>query len=487
MENEAITGSTPFAQRMTRAETAPDAQSGTAFYLLRLFVGFCILPNFVIGLAAHAIGVERQIINLDYLLLGIVGIYVRRGWSIATLVAAVIADAFVNFAPIFNFELPDALNALKDIGRIDNRGIVLATLASILVASGLLAAAIVAVAGRPRSNARRGSIFLLATMLGIAGIDVLNGSNRYISLSHASLPFNLATSDGAKLAEAAVGMVRERSGPPEQVPSAAAGLWKFTGAPGQQHVLLVIVESLGMLKDPAGDSLLLAPLETPAIRRKYSIRSGSVPTSGSTTSGEMRELCGIRASHRDVRRLSLGSCLPSVLAARGYQTASFHGYKKTFFGRSTWYPLLGFSHSTFDEELRPGGVGRVCGFVYRGACDADVGQLVHEALARSESARPAFVYWLTLNAHFPMDEKTAAAGTFSCSAYAPAAANGDVCRLMRIESIVLDAVRDIALDSTLIPTHIVIVGDHPPPFARESTRGLFAEERVPFLELSPIV
>jgi hypothetical protein len=321
----------------------------------------------------------------------------------------------------------------------------------------------------------------------IAAIDVLNGSNRYLSISHASLPINLATSDGAKLAEAALSMAREgsRSGPPIRVPSAAASLWSLDGAPGQDHILLVIVESLGMLKDPAGDSLLLAPLESPEVRRKYALRSGSVPTKGSTTSGEMRELCGILASHRDVRRLSLESCLPSVLARRGYRTASFHGYKQTFFGRSSWYPRLGFARSSFDEELRPGGAGRVCGFVYRGACDADVAKAVREALATTGVPHREFVYWLTLNAHFPMDEKTAAAGTFRCEGYPPAAQNRDVCRLMRIESIVVDAVRSIALDSTLMPTHIVLVGDHPPPFPREATRALFAEERVPYLELTP--
>jgi hypothetical protein len=452
----------------------------------RIFAAYALLPNVLLWSAAQVAGVDRQLVNLDYLLLGAAATLLRRSWLLALLLLTVIVDAFVNFAPIFNFELGDAVNALRDLGGIDNRAIVFAAMLAIILAALAVALAIVVVANHRHVRSLGGSAVLLTALVLIATVDVLNGSNRYISLSSAALPFNLATSDVAKLGEAVFTLWRE---PPDSadIPSAlsaAASLHNLNGRPGEERAMLVIVESLGLLTGARGDSLLFAPLEDTAIQRRYTVRLGSIPTSGSTTSGEMRELCGLHASHRDVRRLPFRQCTPSVLRERGYYTAAFHGYKKTFFGRDGWYPLIGFTNSFFDEELRPGGKGSVCGFVYRGACDADVGSAVKAALA-DRTHELAFVYWLTLNAHFPMDENTALRGSFDCSLQGPAAANEDVCRLMRIESVVINSVRNIALDSTMPPTHIVVVGDHPPPFARQSTRRLFAEERVPFLELTP--
>ena len=441
----------------------------------------------MMGGMAHVMGVERQILNLDYIALGMLGWVLRKRWLILLLVGTAVVDAFVNFAPVFNFELGDALNALRDIGGIDNRWMVAMAIAAILLAA-LAFALLVEVTARHESKEwRRGVVFLLWLMMLIVGVDVLNGSNRYVGISHAALPFNLATSDGAKLLEAAVTLERggSQSAAPREMASAAVGLREPRSTGDSHRILLVIVESLGLLKDSQGDSLLFAPLRDSGMTRRYAEKTGSVATHGSTTSGEMRELCGIEASHRDVRRLGFDSCLPNVLRGRGFTTIAIHGYKRTFFGRAGWYPKLGFSRMEFDEDLRPGGQGAVCGFVYRGTCDADAARAVRAELGTRSDTAQRFVYWLTLNAHFPLDEKTAARGPFQCSNYQPAVADEDVCRLLRIESIVIQSVREIAMDSAIGPTHIVVVGDHPPPFPRQRTRSLFAEERVPYIELIP--
>jgi hypothetical protein len=49
----------------------------------------------------------------------------------------------------------------------------------------------------------------------------------------------------------------------------------------------------------------------------------------------------------------------------------------------------------------------------------------------------------------------------------------------------LAAIAQIALDPRLKPTRFVIVGDHSPPYMLRTRRDLFAQKRVPWLELRP--
>src|SRR5207245_1958944 len=120
---------------------------------------------------------------------------------------------------------------------------------------------------------------------------------------------------------------------------------------GAVHVVLVIVESLGRTKDSTGDSATFAPLLSEAVRRQYVVRVGTVPFHGATTSGELRELCGVAADYRAVNRVNLQDCLPARLQTGGFHTVALHGYSGAFFDRYAWYPRLGFQEILFAEEL----------------------------------------------------------------------------------------------------------------------------------------
>ena len=62
----------------------------------------------------------------------------------------------------------------------------------------------------------------------------------------------------------------------------------------QNHnVAIIVVESWGVLAESAAHNRWLDLFRTPALQQRYRVRTGQVPFRGGTTSGELRELCGV--------------------------------------------------------------------------------------------------------------------------------------------------------------------------------------------------
>ncbi|GJE35952.1 hypothetical protein LDDCCGHA_6173 [Methylobacterium oxalidis] len=69
----------------------------------------------------------------------------------------------------------------------------------------------------------------------------------------------------------------------------------------KRSVLLVLVESLGILRDAQQRSILFSAFDDADLRARYTLTSGTTTFFGATAYGEMRELCQSRSSYR-------GSC-----------------------------------------------------------------------------------------------------------------------------------------------------------------------------------
>jgi hypothetical protein len=150
---------------------------------------------------------------------------------------------------------------------------------------------------------------------------------------------------------------------------------------------------------------------------------------------------------------------------------------------TNWYPLLGFDLIVGERSMRMRGIRTACGTVFRGICDADAGRVFVNTLRDAPSRERRFVYWLTLSAHFPVDESAIDTIPEVCVSR-PSDRDETVCLLMRVWSLDLQAVRTAALDPALPPTRFIVVGDHQPPLTVEQLR-LFEPDVVPFVELSP--
>lgn len=284
---------------------------------------------------------------------------------------------------------------------------------------------------------------------------------------------NMAT---ARTAGSYVGL--PKAGAPFNSAVRAAGL----EAPGAQrrHLIIVLVEALGVPLNPGEKALFEADWNRPEWRSRYDVTRGAVPYHGSTTSGELRELCGIWGDYHSVDFGQL-DCLPERYARAGYRAEALHGFDGGFFDRTAWWPRLGFAKVNFGDDLLAQGA-EPCGGVFPGACDNSVLPLLAQRLRGAK--QPQLLYWVTLNSHLPVLADPAL-GTDNCTFGGAALADGPpmLCRLFLVHHNLSDALTRMALDPTLPKTDILIVGDHMPPFFQRNARLRFDGERVPWVLL----
>lgn len=316
-----------------------------------------------------------------------------------------------------------------------------------------------------------------------------------ISLWHAPRQPRLRTAPGLAFALLAVlGL-----GQADHVATAAtAGTYHAAWQPGQpfvsattdagvarppatrHNVVLIVVEGLGLPTVAPERPMFDADWNRPQWSARYAVGHGKVPYYGSTTTGELRELCGVWGQYVSFD-FAKAHCMPQTYRAAGYQTTALHSFYGTFFDRDKWWPKLGFQTMDFKPQLLAAGA-RQCGGIFPGACDQDVPGLIG---AKLKAARqPQFVYWVTLNTHLPViaDPKL---GTASCELTDPAwqANDPQLCRMFMLHHRLADAIDKLAMDPALPPTDFLIVGDHMPPFLGRQKRFRFDPAHVPYIYL----
>lgn len=254
-----------------------------------------------------------------------------------------------------------------------------------------------------------------------------------------------------------------------------------TIATGDRHVAIIMVESMGLPTDPAVRRRLHDIWARPEVRARYDVSIGDSLYYGSTTSGEIRELCGRWGDYEELLSKSDANCLPATLAAKGYRSQAWHSFTAEMFNRKSWYPNIGFTRTRFGDQLRASGAD-TCPGVFPGACDWAVPAQMAQELKNSKA--PQFLYWLTVNSHLPVleDERL---GTQECSGF-DRKLDADfpmICRLLQIFDRTGQALAKEITASDFPETDILIVGDHIPPFFDRHHRTQFSPDRVPWILL----
>jgi len=263
----------------------------------------------------------------------------------------------------------------------------------------------------------------------------------------------------------------------------ASGFNKIAGTNGR-NVVMVIVESLGYITDPKERALVDSPLSDPRITKTYKVTSGTATYYGSTTAGEMRELCETRAFYADYAPKYGYSCLPELLHRRGYASVALHAFSGGMFERNSWYPRLGFDKMVFGQQVLKE-THRMCGGAFRGACDADMAPIIiREAKNLAPPDQPRFIYWLTLNTHIPVAPGEAKT-KFGCGTGANPFATANVCRMAELWHDFFNTLSRVALDPSIGPAEILVVGDHAPPLWSRRGRSSFAAGKVAWYRLTP--
>lgn len=247
-----------------------------------------------------------------------------------------------------------------------------------------------------------------------------------------------------------------------------------------RNLVIVMVESLGMPRDPGLRAKRFARWRAHDIARRYDVSVGRVPFFGSTTRGEVRELCGRWGDYPEL--LDGGQdCLPARLAGRGYRTAAYHSFASDFFDRRDWYPNVGFRDRFFRDEMVAAGAA-ACPGVFPGACDRDVPGIIGARLRKT--AEPQMIYWLSVNSHLPVPIDTSL-GTEDCARFDRTLARDHPmsCRLFSLWADLDASLAAMLVDPRLPPTDVLIVGDHSPPFFNRTERLLYEPGVVPWVML----
>jgi len=266
-------------------------------------------------------------------------------------------------------------------------------------------------------------------------------------------------------------------GQPMDSAAGRSGFRQDVTAGSGRHVLLVVVEGLGHFADPRHQAVLTKAFDDPELRKRYNVSSGTTTYYGSTTAGELRELCDSRESYdRLLGGLQL-ECLPQLMAARGYRTIAMHGFTGKYFERELWYSKLGFEKQIFGEDIADST--RNCGSAFRGPCDIDLIPAIGGELRNAK--QPTFFYWLTLSTHVPIAPRE---GTpkLGCDRGGPMQ-QVEVCYMSEMWSDVMSGLARLAIDNPA--TDILIVGDHAPPIWSKAGRGLFTPGKVTWVRLTP--
>jgi hypothetical protein len=430
-------------------------------------------------------------INLEYLLIGIFSVFLRRSVVFVLLFLESAADFAFRICYTYWFSLKDLFDSFASLSSLPDRRIV-----AIFAIFGLMVVACAIVArARPRLEDRfwvASSLLFLMFLVALAGyltgqdpfkrVDLIDTHGRVLrapifaflrfeSFLHA---VDLAShiTDGGVMNSASL--------------HAKVAL-DHSETVERPNVMLIVVESWGNPLDSNLTQKLNAAYDDPRVAEKYHIFRGAVAFQGSTIPAEARELCQSRMGYRILVAPpeSLGGCLPSWFHARNYQDISIHGYGGTMFQRKAWYPKLGFDRSWFGPDLRKLKLPD-CDGAFPGTCDAAIAGWIGDSLLRQDMGQPKFIYWVTLNSHLPVPSRPELADDDICSTLPSLRNSVPLCSWFRLVQNVNESVQQLALRPSGRPTVFVVVGDHAPPFSDPRLRQMFSSTDVPYVLLTPI-
>jgi hypothetical protein len=313
-------------------------------------------------------------------------------------------------------------------------------------------------------------------------VDAFSGHSMLFSRSTLLIPFNIAGSPTTSIVLAQWGRSSSMESTLRRLPNSntVQGLLdipKWVAAHPDRSVLFVIVESLGVPRNPALRDWLETQLTGSGLSEFYRIQKATLPFSGATTSGELRSLCALKGRYQDLDATIGTECLPSQMRSLGLSTTGLHGFSGQMFDRKSWWPMIGiqtfqFVDSPLIKDLP------LCGSVFHGLCDE---QLIKNAVDQAIIAKQ-FVYLLTLNTHVPLTSQRLPSDLTSlCEQWEQ---NHQACEMVSALGAVLQNLR-VALKPAMPRPLVIIVGDHSPQFAKEVERNTFNNHEVLAFVLNP--
>ena len=460
--------------------------------LLRAALAYTVIPNLPFWVVAHLLCC-RGTVNLDYLAVAVISVFVTRAQSLFLFAAVFVLQALTIWLAFYFPSEREAFFSIRYILELPWTRLLSTALLLAFIACAMALITETAAGNRWQRPRARGASLLagvLALLLLFTTLDsdamnraVWHADNRparvlsSVALHLLKAKFFPYSADDSLFTGGAIdsATVQYLHGPRPAVPA--------QGTP--HNLVLVVVESYGLTTDTALRAQVVDPYLQPATSERYNVRFGAVPFLGGTISGEFRELCGLQLPISAIRYVPefAGGCLPQKLARLGYHSTAFHGFARGMFDRYHWWPQIGFQQTYFYDDMAAQlGVGK-CEGTFPAICDADMVRSIRATLLAAPPRQPQFIHWVSINSHLPISPSTRVPDRLHCGLPSALIADADLCRWAGLISIVNEAVAQLAADPALPPTDFIIVGDHAPPYISADRRRLFSYTQVPVIYL----
>lgn len=416
---------------------------------------------------------NRPIFNLDILLSLTVMIF-RKKLGATLVIASWILDLTFTQSYHFNFQsVVDFIYSVKFLKALNP--IYLVSFPHLLLIITFLISLFICVqVNKSKSQYAPRVVTLLACGIFLLAADIINGTSAFSARNTVKVSLNLSGSAIYRLLSSyrvydniqVIKTVDDNDNIPLEVMN-----WVSNNQ--EKSVLFIIVESLGVPKSEK----LLEFLKPKINKNTFELEMRKLKSVGSTTSGELRLLCGLSGSYKKLNNENTRECLPSQLTKNNWETYGFHGFSKKMFDRGKWWKHIGLSKTFFAEDLVISDL-PFCGSLFRGACDENVIELAINALGSGK----VFSYALTLNTHLPVIHIEVPDDLLSiCNK--DRIPIGPCTHIAALQKIISNTVTKISkLEQAPL---VIIIGDHPPPFYKPAEQGVFVIDQTLGYIISP--
>lgn len=415
-----------------------------------------VIPNFLFFFTAYKLGIARPVFNLDYLFASIFFVFGQRLLAIIFLTGVFIIDTLVIQGLVYPVVmLQDILYVLSMLPY--------AAFIWQLAAAGLVAVLVVTIliCYRYSHKAHRLSVLMLV-LLSTAAYGVQN----HFDESSSDFYRNKNTIFGSQAAyfintnaiQFLDLLFQSRN---YLIPIGFRGaVAKLANQdPGQlnKKVLLVVVESWGVMKDERIQDALLQPL---TMRRDIFEWLDIQKTQGNATTvdAELDRLCGVKIYYYLFKPVTEGfdACLPWKFKKSGYKTIAVDGSDSHIYEHSDWYPRTGLDDLYFGNTAP----WKTRCYSFPGICDSEImHDFIAPIFAKDEKI---FMYWLTLNTHTNFDERDIQTDVFDCKKF-NLEEGEQLCRMNKLHAQFFSQLAGILAQPAMRGVEVILVGDHSPP------------------------
>jgi hypothetical protein len=437
-----------------------------------------VLPNILFWLLGLKVSLMRGVFVLEYLLIACLYPYINRKLFITVWILFAIYDLFFSATSLFFmdfFEIAHALAKVPAMSLVDLLKWAGVLILFIAVVYGLLALLMRYHAKHPVMQLR----FLWPLIAVCLLINVFSGKQVQANKSIVSIP---AWPFIKAVQHAIIKSTAKRN--IELLGSAAKKVFIDAPESGQaKKEALILVESWGLLTDSSLQHQVMQPLNE--LSSQYTIKVGATPYKYLTQAGEFRELTGYVFHYYQVKDSWVKeNSLLVKKQQQGYHVIGIHGNTGKFYRREILWPILGVQEMYFSEDFAKLKM-PLCGSdQFKGVCDTAINTWLLNIM-NQQPERKEFYYWVTLNTHLPLIEiHDEAYGKFA-QKWIQQGVSEQILQMAYQHQLLFKDLAGKLSKPGAAKAHMLLVGDHAPPFFDPADRKLFNDQLVPYVELIP--